>query len=103
MQSQALLAGIDVVVAALPFLPRGRGALILIFGGMMVLVISLLWSVLVPRKSSMGPSESEPGRRASASGSRPALARTAATTLAGIRKLPAWLAGVMEMASRADL
>ena len=31
-------------LAALPFLPRGKGALILILGGLVVLPFSLLWS-----------------------------------------------------------
>src|ERR1041385_7247303 len=38
------------VLAVLPFLPRGKGALILILGGMVVLTISLLWSFIVPRR-----------------------------------------------------
>lgn len=43
-----VLAG---VFGAIPFLPRGKGALILIFGGMAVLTFSLLWSSVLHRRS----------------------------------------------------
>lgn len=48
MHSLALFAVFDAV-AALPFLPRGKGALILILGGMAALALALLWSFLGPR------------------------------------------------------
>ena len=37
------------VMGALPFLPRGKGAAILIMGGMALLAFSLCWSMLVLR------------------------------------------------------
>lgn len=43
-----LLVSFDVL-GAVPFLPRGKGALILILGGLAALVLSLLWSVVAPR------------------------------------------------------
>ncbi len=41
---------LSAVFAALPFLPRGKGALILMLGGMLVLTFSLLWSFVTPRR-----------------------------------------------------
>lgn len=39
------------VLGALPFLPRGKGAAILILGGMALLAFSLCWSMLVLRSA----------------------------------------------------
>lgn len=46
---------LSAVFAALPFLPRGKGALILMLGGMLVLTFSLLWSFITPRRQVMQP------------------------------------------------
>lgn len=49
MVALAWMALIWQMPAAMPFLPRGKGALILIQGGLVVLGFSLLWSLLTPR------------------------------------------------------
>lgn len=46
---------LSAVFAATPFLPRGKGALILMLGGMLVLTFSLLWSFIVPRRPGVQP------------------------------------------------
>lgn len=43
-------AALGSALAALPFLPRGKGALILILGGIMILALSLFWSLFRPRR-----------------------------------------------------
>lgn len=95
-----LYAAADSTVAALPFLPRGKGALILILGGMAVLVVSLLWSSLVPRSAGVRGRASSRAHAFFAPASAPP---SRAPAMTPSQSVPPWIAGVIELANREGL
>src|SRR5437899_188833 len=88
--------------AALPYLPRGKGALILILGGMVVLTFALFWSFIVPRRH--GTPESTPPRpliRATAHGPDGSLSPREEGVLRGVKDN--WVRAVIAASIRAGL
>lgn len=92
------------LLGAFSFLPRGKGALILILGGMVVLTFSLLLSSFVRRRSA-DDMEGRSGSRKARPARNSFATRPVAPAAGGISS-PApepWMRAVMATASRAGL
>lgn len=89
-----------LLVQALPFLPRGKGATILLLGGLAVLCSSLLWSLARPRgRPSAGSSGRWGNAGLAAIRSLPSPTRLGSPS-GDAKQQPRWLRAVMSDASR---
>lgn len=95
-----------LIFGARPFLPHGKGALILILGGMVVLCFSLLWSFLTPARR--GPFPARPSSGRVVSGAHPGRALATPPPASPVAVAVAyqgtpWIRAVLATAGRAGL